>query len=1298
MTTDQRKAQLAVGVDATGARAGFDQVKAGAKDMAQAVAQAGQQGAKGLDGIGAGGDGAAQKLDKATRSMIGSVQRATAAMESGGRGTAQYLETLAKQRGANVDVLKPYLDEMRKVEAAQQAATKSLGTMGISAGQTAAALRSVPAQFTDIITSLQGGQAPMTVLLQQGGQLKDMFGGAGAAAKALGGYVLGMINPFTLAAGAVGVLGFAYSQGSAESKEFNKTLIMTGGVAGVTSGQLSAMSQSLSSFGATQGKVADSLNLFAQAGISGATSLQRFTLAAVQLEKVGGAAVGETAKAFAELGRTPLEASIKLNASMNYLTASTYEHIKALTDQGKMTQAAAVAQNAYSDAIESRTSGLANNLGFLERAWTGIGDVAKWSWDKMLDVGREDSLEQKLKKARDQLDTLAKIRDLDSGRGGQLSALDAVREKKTQGDSNAMSRTVLRQMENATAEAERAKTVKAMAEWDKQGNQFLSEKLKLEREITKARNEGAEAGKTQAQIEERVAAIREKYRDKSKGPVGDPFAADRSAAKEWAQYYEAFTDLTDKATAKTEGLSAAQLKLQQYLVSPAYANATEDMRQLVLQQAYGAVAAEDLAKSQATLAKSHAEFSNARNAELVRSGAEVAALEGRAQALEDEVLAYGLGKEAVAAMTIARLEERKAILQQFEGSEQQIQLIEQEIAARQRLAKAQDSLNAKEASANAAKKAQEDWARAAERIEQSITDSLMRGFESGKGFAENLRDTVVNMFKTMVLRPVVEVGVRGSLSLLGMGGVSGVASAADALGGASTAANGFSGLGGLSALGGLTKWFTDFGGSATSAIIKGGELAYSAGFESIGSSMMGLAEAGNFSAMANGLNMVGDGLGYLNAAVAASQGRWGAAAGSAIGTYFGGPIGAAIGNAVGEHIDQAFGGGHEYTTGTGISGTFNRQGFMGRNYQDWRNDGGSIKAFGVFGPSLQTSSSSSGTNYSALDAGTAKGLSKAFLSVQGQTAAFAATLGLSADNILNFSKDIRLALGADAEANKKAIEKLLTGIADDLARTVLDSQYIREGEAAASTLARLASSLSAVNASFDVLGKSPLLTGQAGGDAASQLVDLLGGLDKFTTTTLSYYQAFYTEAERNAKTAEQLSASFASLGVAVPDSLQAYRDLVNAQDVNTDAGRQMFVALMGLSGAFATVTNAATAASSALVKAMNFSTYADYAAAAAGAGLTPTPRFAAGGMHAGGLRIVGEDGPELEATGPSRIWNDAQLRSVLDGGGQNATASELSALRSDFRAQSRSQVSINARILKLFELWDANGMPEVRTV
>jgi hypothetical protein len=48
---------------------------------------------------------------------------------------------------------------------------------GISIGQYNAAMRSLPAQFTDIATQLAGGQSPFLILLQQGGQIKDQFGG-----------------------------------------------------------------------------------------------------------------------------------------------------------------------------------------------------------------------------------------------------------------------------------------------------------------------------------------------------------------------------------------------------------------------------------------------------------------------------------------------------------------------------------------------------------------------------------------------------------------------------------------------------------------------------------------------------------------------------------------------------------------------------------------------------------------------------------------------------------------------------------------------------------------------------------------------------------------------------------------------------------------------------------------------------------------------------------------------------------------------------------------------------------------
>jgi phage-related minor tail protein len=110
-----------------------------------------------------------------------------------------------------------------------------LGKTGQSAAQTANAMRMIPAQMTDIVVGLSTGQSPFMVLMQQGGQLKDMFGGIGPAIKGVGGYVSGLINPFTLAAAAVGVLGLAYYKGSQEQDEFYKSLTMTGNLVGKTS-------------------------------------------------------------------------------------------------------------------------------------------------------------------------------------------------------------------------------------------------------------------------------------------------------------------------------------------------------------------------------------------------------------------------------------------------------------------------------------------------------------------------------------------------------------------------------------------------------------------------------------------------------------------------------------------------------------------------------------------------------------------------------------------------------------------------------------------------------------------------------------------------------------------------------------------------------------------------------------------------------------------------------------------------------------------------------------------------------
>ncbi|HGY3897601.1 TPA: phage tail length tape measure family protein [Klebsiella aerogenes] len=93
---------------------------------------------------------------------------------------------------------------------------------GQSAAQTAFAMRMIPAQMTDIVVGLSTGQSPFMVLMQQGGQLKDMFGGIIPAIKGVSTYVMGLVNPYTVAAGAVGLLTYSVYQNRLEIEAATK--------------------------------------------------------------------------------------------------------------------------------------------------------------------------------------------------------------------------------------------------------------------------------------------------------------------------------------------------------------------------------------------------------------------------------------------------------------------------------------------------------------------------------------------------------------------------------------------------------------------------------------------------------------------------------------------------------------------------------------------------------------------------------------------------------------------------------------------------------------------------------------------------------------------------------------------------------------------------------------------------------------------------------------------------------------------------------------------------------------------
>ena len=95
------------------------------------------------------------------------------------------------------------------------------------------------------------------------------------------------------------------------------------------------------------------------------------------------------------------------------------------------------------------------------------------------------------------------------------------------------------------------------------------------------------------------------------------------------------------------------------------------------------------------------------------------------------------------------------------------------------------------------------------------------------------------------------------------------------------------------------------------------------------------------------------------------------------------------------------------------------------------------------------------------------------------------------------------------------------------------------------------------------------------------------------------------------------------------------------------------------------------------------------------------PTFASGGMHSGGLRMVGEQGPELEVTGPSRIFSHNQTKGMFKDPELVAEVrnlrSEVSGLRSEQRQMQASNVKYVKRNYDINRKWDTDGLPATRT-
>lgn len=268
---------------------------------------------------------------------------------------------------------------------------KSGGDAALSYKQEQAALRGMPAQITDIVVSLQGGQAPLTVLLQQGGQIKDMFGGIGPAIKAMGTSLKGVINPTTVVGAGLVLLGTAAYTGSQEVTAFNRALIQSANASGVSASQFSIFRDQLDGTTTTAGKAAEALTLIAKGGQVAGDMFVKVAESAVLMEKATGTAMSDTIDDFNALGKDPVDAAVRLDEKYRFLTASVLAQADALIKQGREVEAVKLLQGELSEAASDTATRMIEQAGYIEQAWLGVKNIVSETWDALKNIGRDDS-------------------------------------------------------------------------------------------------------------------------------------------------------------------------------------------------------------------------------------------------------------------------------------------------------------------------------------------------------------------------------------------------------------------------------------------------------------------------------------------------------------------------------------------------------------------------------------------------------------------------------------------------------------------------------------------------------------------------------------------------------------------------------------------------------------------------------------------------------------------------------------------------------------------------------------------
>lgn len=602
------------------------------------------------------------------------------------------------------------------------------------------------------------------------------------------------------------------------------------------------------------------------------------------------------------------------------------------------------------------------------------------------------------------------------------------------------------------------------------------------------------------------------------------------------------------------------------------------------------------------------------------------------------------------------------------------------------------------------------------RISDSVADAIVTAmFDGGKAGSKKLRDIVVAELKkpvTMMVSAIVNPILGDVMGAFGFGPSSSGATSANSLSTASSAISTGKSLMDVVSLG--------FTGAITSQLNKlifsdvGKMLGLSKDVYSLGSAAAGTGTGLKIGAGgANGLSTTAAGTTGISATASTSAGadlktmtdlgksvqsvgislvtgfisgkiRNAIAGGykmsgggelildmANIAASFFGPIAQLAVGALSGLISRTFG---RKLTEVGVKGTFGgTEGFTGEQYTFEK--GGFLR--------------SDKTRTSPLDAKTQQGLADQFNKVRTSILMMSAGLGIGADAIVAFTKDVKVNLKGLSEADAvKELEKVFLEVQEDLAKVALGTEeYSRANETSLETLTRLHDVLGTVNATFDNLGFKLYDLSLANADAAQSFVDLFGTIDKFKEATSKYYNSFYTEQEKLSNLMRQLTTAFGNLGYELPRTKEQFREIGDAAMQAGD--EKTFAGLLSIQDQFLSMLGMIESRSQSIKD--TSTSYQDYQRKMQD---LYVPGFASGGSYPGGLALVGEQGPELiNFSQPGHIYDSAETSTILSSG-SSGMISEMQNLRYEvslLRAEVRADVSHNAKTARLLERVTPDG-------